>query len=1773
MTSIAELKQARSSAKAAVTKARTELESALSGGTVDKSSEVNKLKDKLDQFKKTHSDYLESITDGEETERENLYYNEVITSAQQLLDKVLTSSQPTESTAPTRDSVAVLKAKKRLLQRKYQLDQEERQLAHQRELLKLETELVEAGEEIDPEEPKAVPTTSSEAGSTIMLEQQKQLMDLLTAPKLEIPQFNGSPMQYFPFIKAFEDNVERVVPDHASRLTRLLQYCTGSAKHLIQCCAMMPSSEGYLRARELLRDRFGNPFTVTTAFIERVTAGSTIKDTGLRTYSDELRNGYEMLKAMNCLAEINVQSNLLKIVCRLPNYIQNRWRREATRIKRERGQLPCFLDIVNLVEEAAEEANDPVFGSASRSSAKNQQAPSSSQFVSNRPKNASSFNSYTAPAERTMKCFFCSEPHSIYACTKFKGLRTSERIKAAQDKKLCANCLRAHHTVNACRSERTCRVCSQKHHTLLHPEATISSNGYVNGAGNNRIALPVVAVKVRVPGTNRAVQTYALLDGGSTNSFVSRSLMNKLSIQGERREIILTTLEKSGSSSWTSACALTVSDVYDTHTVHIPLAFSRDSLPIREENIATADDLSAWPHLKGIDLPRAHASEVELLIGQDSPECIVPQTVISGKSNEPYAIRTKLGWTLNGPVSSERSGSVHATSTFVSLSLEEQVERFWRIDSSEIHSSKAEMSVEDRAVVDLWDKSIKRVDDHYQLPIPFKNKSVLMNNKEMAESRLKSLKRKFKDPNTRQQYTEGINDLLENGYAEEVVHANSAEHVWYLPHHPVVNPNKPKLRIVFDCAAKFQGVSLNDCVLQGPDLMNKLVGVLLRFRQNRVAFMADIKTMFYQVKVPSTDRDCLRFLWWPDGNIEHEPRTYRMTVHPFGGCWSPSCCAYALQQAAENTECSEQTKRAIKEGFYVDDCLYATPDLDSAQNLATELRTVLAQSGFTLTKWTSNSRDFIAQIPHEDQAPSVRDLNMEALPVERALGVIWDTECDVLTFRISKPMKPATKRGILSVLSSVYDPLGLISPFILNARRIVQELFRRNAGWDETIPADLLKQWESWTQQVCALEKFQVPRCILPEETGELHKELHYFSDASETAHGVVVYLRVTQPHGGIHTQLLMAKSRLAPLKGMTIPRLELTAAALAARVDEQLREELRLPRDCCYFWTDSTIVLGYIKNESKRYKTFVSNRVMQIRELTNVDRWNHVPTHLNPADDCSRGKTADELLHDVRWRHGPNFLSEPRAQWMNYDPEFPIEDSDPELKPDITALHTAVTSAHPVDKLVAALSSWKTIKRAAAWLLLVKDVLLKKCKPRKDLQPGDLQRAECEIVKHCQRSIPSDKKTTKILQSLNATTDNDGILRARGRIANAPIPEHARCPIILPRSRVAELIILEKHCRNGHTGREFTLSLVMERYWVFGARRIIKSVLNNCVLCSKIRQAPMQQQMANLPEDRVTPGDHAFANVGCDYFGPFHVKRGRGREKRYGCIFTCLTTRAIHLEIAPSLDTSSFLNSLTRFIARRGKPDLIRSDNGTNFVSADHELKEAVRRLDSTVLRNKLADDGIRWIFNPPAASHMGGAWERQIRSVRKIMAGLTHEQVLTDDALHTLLCSVEAIINNRPLTTVSTDPNDLTPLTPNHLLILRPAKALPGEFRDADLYCRNRWRQVQYLADVFWTRWIKEYVPHLQRRSKWLWSKKNLETGDVVLVIDNNAPRNCWRLGRVLEPIKGSDGKVRSARIRTKDTELVRPISKLCRLETNVEQEEDSNEKRANTRPETEE
>ncbi|KAK2920579.1 hypothetical protein Q8A73_000064 [Channa argus] len=624
-------------------------------------------------------------------------------------------------------------------------------------------------------------------------------------------------------------------------------------------------------------------------------------------------------------------------------------------------------------------------------------------------------------------------------------------------------------------------------------------------------------------------------------------------------------------------------------------------------------------------------------------------------------------------------------------------------------------------------------------------------------------------------------------------------------------------------------------------------------------------------------------------------------------------------------------------------------------------------------------------------------------------------------------------------------------------------------------------------------------------------------------------------------------------------------------------------------YWTDSTAVLKYISNETSRFRTFVANRVSAIQQTSTVSQWHYVNSHLNPADGASRGQKVKAFLRNKLWVSGPDFLTQAVGNWpRNPDSqEIDLDVADPEVKRNVTVNVLAVEeSTDIVQRLMEYYSSWTRLKRAVAWFLRLKDMLLTSSRRRKgllqntvqniqlrrkelnyktrkkNLTVDELKEAEVDIIRHCQRKSFPDEissllkgeavKRSSHIHRLNPVLQ-DGILRVGGRLSKAAMPEESKHPAILAKNhRVSQLILQDIHERIGHGGRNHVLSTLRQRYWIPNAISAIRKILSSCRTCRRLHGATGRQQMADLPLSRVLPDEPPFTRTGVDCFGPFTIKRGRTTAKRYGVIFTCMATRAVHIEVAASLDTDSFINALRRFIARRGQVLEIHSDNGTNFVGAEGELKRSLEEWNMSKIENRLTQSGIKWMFNPPSASHFGGVWERLIRSVRKVLSATLKDQSLDEEGLQTLLCEVEAILNSRPITTPSDDPNDLEALTPNHLLLLKTQPSIPqGVFQEDDLYSRRRWRQVQYMADLFWKRWVKEYLPELQRRQKWTHAKRNFVPGDIVLIVDESAPRNSWVIGRIIHAIQDERGLVRQVRIKTRTNEFDRPITKVCLLQ----------------------
>ncbi|XP_074648982.1 uncharacterized protein LOC141904302 [Tubulanus polymorphus] len=759
----------------------------------------------------------------------------------------------------------------------------------------------------------------------------------------------------------------------------------------------------------------------------------------------------------------------------------------------------------------------------------------------------------------------------------------------------------------------------------------------------------------------------------------------------------------------------------------------------------------------------------------------------------------------------------------------------------------------------------------------------------------------------------------------------------------------------------------------------------------------------------------------------------------------------------------------------------------------------------------------------------------------------------------------------------------------------MQVMIRRKLGWDDILPEDLMKIWKKWCTDLPKLSQYEIKRCIKPRNSRIISRELHHFTDASENGYGCVSYLRQEDESGKIHTSLMMGKSRVAPLKPVTIPRMELSAATLSVRNDMILRRELEIDIKPSYYWTDSMAVIKYLQNEDKRFKVFVANRIALIRSVSTPTQWNFIDGKSNVADCASRGQDVDTFSKNEEWKNGPEFLRRPKSEWPKQPGNDLLQlknDDNLEVKQEKILVNSINEgNRNFLHDLFQMFSSWFKLKKTIAWLLRYKKKLMLAVSNRHkkevkydnliEIRPitvDELRASERLILKVTQnvhfpeeystilgtKSLTSDRNQLKsIRRSVKKSSPIrkldpikvDGLLRIGGRLQSAPISESEKHPIILPTlCHVTELIIRHYHIGTAHEGRQYTLATIRKRFWVVKGDSTVRKIISGCVPCRKVKGKPVQQKMAPLPADRITPAP-PFTNVGLDFFGPFEIKRGRAVVKRYGCIFTCLVVRAIHIEVCDNLSTDSFINALRRFMSRRGYPDKIRCDNGTNFIGGSKELKREFEAWNQKKIHETLLQKDVEWLFNPPSALHWGGVWERCIRTIRKSLSFVMKLQLVNEEEFRTLICEVESIVNGRPITPVTSDPDDLEPLTPNHLLLLRGGSKLPPrEFASVDQYSRRRWRHVQYLADQFGWRWQREYIPLLQERQKNQDVVGNIKKGDIVLVADEKTHRSEWPLGRIVDVHTGRDDLVRSVRIKTARNVLVRPIVKCILLESTL-------------------
>ena len=615
------------------------------------------------------------------------------------------------------------------------------------------------------------------------------------------------------------------------------------------------------------------------------------------------------------------------------------------------------------------------------------------------------------------------------------------------------------------------------------------------GGGSQMCTMAIVPVQVNLKNKPKIVQTYAFLDPGSSVCFCKESLMSQLGGDGKNLKLTINTMGDMCDFNTKEARGLQISNLQGENLISLPEVYTKQQMPVSAQHIPTSEDLQQWTHLQDIKLPTI-SGEIGLLIGNNVPDVYTPLELRTGDRGTPHATRSMIGWILWN-VMRQVGGNTPTVNRVEVIAIQERQE-LSQLDKLVRHSidsefperridDKKEHSSEDKEFLTKVEQTIQFQDGHYYISLPFHDPNVVMpNNYEQAVNRLSSLSKRFvKDSKFKDDYVSFVNNMLEKGYAEKVEtnvsdRQESDGKVWYLPHHGVMHPAKNTLRVVFDCSAVYKGVSLNQRLLQSPNLTNSLVGVLLRFRDEPVAIMGDVEAMYHQVRVPVSDRDYLRFLWYPDDDFTRPPEIYRMCVHLFGATSSPACAIAALNQTAKSGlgEYKDEVVNTILNDFYVDDCLKSIANEDQAISMVKDLRSLCQSGGFNVKKWVSNSRRVNESLPLEDRAKTIKHLDMKTntLPIERALGVTWDIQSDTFRFKVSSQSKPATRRNVLSITSSIYDPLGFAAPCTLFPKMILRELCGQE--WDSPLSKTLEEKWVKWQSELPSLEEVEIPRCV-----------------------------------------------------------------------------------------------------------------------------------------------------------------------------------------------------------------------------------------------------------------------------------------------------------------------------------------------------------------------------------------------------------------------------------------------------------------------------------------------------------------------------------------------------------------------------------------------------------------------------------------------------------------------------------------------------------------------
>lgn len=1613
----------------------------------------------------------------------------------------------------------------------------------------------------------------------------------------DLPSFSGCPSDWPMFLSTYMRSSVALNLSNHENMFRLQKSLKGDALNLVK--SYLIYEESVPKAINALRMRFGRPDLVLDEMIKKVRAVPKINVEKLDTILDLSMAVQHLCVTMEASGMVNHMNNpalLQELIEKLPGAQRLEW--ASYRLNSQNVNVALFDQwLCELADKASTVMSSSLL--TARNTATTTNADNKGRKKNER-KNEHVHAAHSDETSETVSkneqlCGICSgSNHPAQDCAKFVAKDVSSRWDDVRKYNLCRKCLKKHYW-KTCKSKQACGVngCPFRHHVLLHDikkHAVDNTSKEENNATGHAISIHTMkpaktlfrVVPVILFGLNSSVETFAFFDEGSSRTLLDEEVSKQLNLRGPNEPLHLKwTGDIMREESGSRRVSIEISGIGNgKKRYRISNVRTVENLNLGYQSMEYSSIVSKYQHLQNLPVTSFKNARPRILIGIEHWHLGMPLKIKDGADDEPIATKTKLGWTIFGVQKTSNNEEIQNTHYHVcdcssNDDLNIGMKEFFSVESFGVKTpDKVLQSLEDQRAIQIQEKTTKKLNNRYETGLLWRYDDVRFPDSfNMALRRMSCLESRMrKNPILAANLKNQIKDYISKGYARKLsdkeIHESKAK-TWYLPLFTTVNVNKPdKVRLIWDAAASINGISLNSMLLKGPDMLCSLPEILYRFRERRVAIVGDITEMYHQVAIIREDQDSQRFLW--RDNPSEKPAAYAMNVMTFGASCSPSSAHYVKNlNARDYLKESPRAVAAICNNHYVDDWLDCFDNEIEAINITKDVIRIHKSAGFTIQKWVSNSNQVLQSLGVNTKENDTIDLNMnnEAISA-KVLGMWWEPRKDEFFFKfdpsrineeILSGIRRPTKREVLRTMMMIYDPLGLISPLLVYVKILLQDIWRSKIDWDQVVDNNQFEKWMKWTNVLVKIQDIKIPRCHFGEKFKSL--ELHVFVDASDSAYAAAAYFRFSSDDGNVRCSLVAGKTKVAPLNPLSIPRLELQAAVLGARLSNSITTGHTLKPDRVTFWTDSVDVLCWVKSDLRKYRQFVAFRVSEILETTDIANWRWIPSKYNPADDATKWKYQAKLSSESRWYTGPTFLMQPESEWPIEVHRNSKKKENDEIKPQLSHV---TNDSDEIDLMVDRCSNWRKAYRVTAWVLRFVDNLKSKSRNTcRVLGSQEIKRAKSALYRQAQKVYSEEicmlekwpgKSVPKssVLHKMSPFLDDLRVLRMKGRTRRCEIISFDVInPVLLPKNhRITQLIVSYYHTKYLHANHETVVNQIRQLYVIPHLRVVLNHISTTCQMCKNRRAVPKPPEMAELPMARLAAFVKPFSYVGIDYFGPLEVVVGRHVEKRWGCLFTCLTIRAIHIEISYSLSKDSFMMCLRKFIARRGMPIEIRTDNGTNFIGVRNELAKITNNIPLDEVKAEF--DEINWVLNPPAAPHMGGSWERLVKSIKKCLESKMPTHKPDDEHLYCYLLEVECIINSRPLTYLPIRPDEVEALTPNHFLVGSSGGAKPFcEFDDNILTTRRSYGLSQQMALHFWRRWLREYLPELTRRTKWHEKVDPIKKGDIVIIMDESK-RNSWSKGIVTETIAGRNAdQIRQVRVRTANGSYVRPASKVAVLD----------------------